>query len=101
EDFFVQPAAGDAGTALGAAQYVWHEVLGHERTFTMDHAYWGPGYDESRLRETARALAAGAIVGWFQGRTEWGPRALGNRSILGDPRRPETKEVLNARIKRR
>lgn len=129
---YVQPAAGDAGTALGAAQYVWHQVLGHERAFTMDHAYWGPGYDDARLqaalrarlpgfesgagpgarvrragseaellRDTARALAGGAIVGWFQGRTEWGPRALGNRSILGDPRRAETKEILNARIKRR
>ena len=132
-DLFVQPAAGDAGTALGAAQYVWHHEMGKERTFTMDHVYWGPGYTEDRLRaalearfpgfaaagqvdgvrlqraaseeallgETARALAGGAIVGWFQGRTEWGPRALGNRSILADPRRPETKAILNARIKRR
>ena len=134
-DLFVQPAAGDAGTALGAAQYVWHEVLGRERGFAMGHAYWGPDFPEARIRaalagripgfdgaspcrsdgllvrraeseeglldETARAIAAGAIVGWFQGRTEWGPRALGNRSILGDPRRPQTKDVLNARIKRR
>jgi carbamoyltransferase len=137
EEVFVQPAAGDAGTALGAAQYVWHHVMGHARGFRMEHAYWGPGYTEERLEgalrerlggldsgqtvtaagttvrmrravsdqdlfgETAAALAAGRIVGWYQGRSEWGPRALGNRSILADPRRAGMKDELNARIKRR
>jgi carbamoyltransferase len=131
-DVFVQPAAGDAGTALGAAQYVWHQVLGRPRARVMDHAYWGLGFAEDRLlaalreripgfasgraegarvervadeaalyRDTAAALAQGRIVGWYQGRSEWGPRALGNRSILADPRRGDIKDVLNARIKRR
>ena len=137
-DVFIQSAAGDAGTALGAAQYVWHHELGHPRRFVMQHSYWGPEFSEAEIaqamrsaiadfrpelaetsqrcgdldirrnpddvslaRETAAALAAGEIVGWFQGRTEWGPRALGNRSILTDPRRAEMKDVLNARIKRR
>jgi carbamoyltransferase len=122
---FVQPAAGDAGTALGAAQYVWHQVLGRPRGFVMEHAYWGPSFDAGAidaavqaapregvrvrrvqrehdlLEETAAALDAGLVVGWYQGRTEWGPRALGNRSILADARRPEMKDLLNARIKRR
>jgi carbamoyltransferase len=137
-DVFVQSAAGDAGTALGAAQYVWHNELGHARQFVMEHSYWGPEFSEAEVtaaivaaipafqpwlseatqsvgglqiqriadesvlaRQTAAALASGEIVGWFQGRTEWGPRALGNRSILADPRRAEMKDVLNARIKRR
>jgi len=137
-DVFIQSAAGDAGTALGAAQYVWHGELGRPRHFVMEHSYWGPEFapadighairslipdfrpepggasqrcrdleirqmaDEASLvREIAAALASGEIVGWFQGRTEWGPRALGNRSILADPRRAEMKDVLNARIKRR
>jgi carbamoyltransferase len=129
---FVQPAAGDAGTALGAAQYVWHQVLGRPRGFVMEHAYFGPGFTEDRIAaalrdrlpgsgsetrngararrfmdegvlasDTAAALARGEIVGWYQGRSEWGPRALGNRSILADPRRAEMKDVLNARVKRR
>jgi len=131
-DVFVQPAAGDAGTALGAALHVWHQDLGRPRAFVMRHAYFGPAFAEDRIaaalrarlpgfesgaadgirvrrwnetsglfRDTAAALARGAIVGWYQGRGEWGPRALGNRSILADPRRPEVKEVLNARVKRR
>jgi len=122
-EVFVQPAAGDAGTALGAAQYVWHHVLERPRSFVMEAAYFGPGFgdgrieaalrgcrgakatrsesDEALYRDTAAALAAGSVVGWFQGRGEWGPRALGNRSILADPRRAEMKDVLNARIKRR
>jgi carbamoyltransferase len=135
ERVFIQPAAGDAGTALGAAQYVWHQVLGRPRGFVMEHAFWGPGFDEAAveqalrrslpgfdgqrswrsaelalrrhtreaelLHDTAAALAGGQVVGWFQGRAEWGPRALGNRSILADPRRREMQDTLNARIKRR
>ncbi|MDR7559591.1 MAG: carbamoyltransferase N-terminal domain-containing protein, partial [Armatimonadota bacterium] len=121
ERVYVQPAAGDAGLAVGAAFYVYHQVLGHPRSFVMDHAYWGPEFDaavirravdaaglryrelpeEVLCRETARHVAEGKIVGWFQGRMEWGPRALGNRSIVVDPRRPEMKDVLNRRIKHR
>jgi carbamoyltransferase len=125
---YVQAAAGDAGGAIGAAFAVWHK-LGGARSFVMDHAYWGPEYgpdmiaplllenqaqlseshcaveeisDTSDLcRRTAVHIADGKIVGWFQGRMEWGPRALGNRSILCDPRRSDMKAILNAKIKRR
>jgi carbamoyltransferase len=126
EQIFVQPAAGDAGLALGAAYFVHHQVLGQPRSFVMEHAYWGPGYkpeqvraaiaagrlraegmeisehpEEEIAREAAKELAAGKILGWFQGRAEWGPRALGNRSIVADPRRADMKDILNARIKHR
>ncbi len=126
EQVYVQPAAGDAGLAVGAAFHVYHQVLGQPRRFVMDHAYWGPGFSpeqirraldaspvarggfrvadlppEQLVRETARRIAAGKIVGWFQGRAEWGPRALGNRSIVADPRRPEMKQILNERVKHR
>jgi carbamoyltransferase len=121
DELFVQPAAYDGGTSLGAAAHVYHHVLGFPRSYVMDHAYLGPEFDEARCRRaleeggltylpldddelierTAGALAEGRIVGWFQGRMEFGPRALGNRSILADPRREELKDVLNARIKRR
>jgi carbamoyltransferase len=118
---FVQPAAGDSGTAIGAAYWVWNQLLGRPRGFVMEHAATGPEYtdeecaaairaaglDSARLdddvlfAEVARAIEAGQVVGWFQGRMEFGPRALGNRSIVVDPRRPEMKDVLNARIKHR
>jgi carbamoyltransferase len=114
EDVFIQPAAGDNGTALGAAFYVWNHVLGKPRTFEMRHAYWGPSFDAradgaSRRFEdttglvdwTAEQIASGRVVGWFQGRMEWGARALGNRSILADPRRADMREILNAKIKLR
>jgi carbamoyltransferase len=135
QDVYVQAAAGDAGTALGAALYVHHAVLGARRDgFVMEHCAWGPAYgeadarqavaagipesggrdgaygeirietipDEDRLvTQTAEALARGEVVGWFQGRSEWGPRALGNRSILADPRRTDMKDLLNLKIKRR
>jgi carbamoyltransferase len=125
ERVFVQPAAGDAGLSLGAACHVYHQTLRQPRKFAMDHSYWGPGfsadeirraitsregssevrvaeYDEDSLvKSAAQSVAQGKIVGWFQGRAEWGPRALGNRSILADPRRPEMKDVLNQRIKHR
>jgi carbamoyltransferase len=125
ERVFVQPAAGDAGLSVGAAFAVNHQVLGRPREFTMDHAYWGPQFSPSEIRKvldraaasdgaeiadfdetalveaTARHIAAGKIVGWFQGAAEWGPRALGHRSILADPRRPEMKDILNRRIKHR
>ena len=116
---FIQPAAGDAGTAIGAAFWVSNCELGEPRRFVMEHAYWGPEWDaeacqsalsRSGLQATpcadpvdraAELVAAGGIVGWFQGRMEFGPRALGNRSILADPRRAEMKHLLNARIKHR
>ncbi len=129
DEVYVQSAAGDAGLAIGAAMYVWHHELGHRREFTMEHSYWGPEFsagqigalldgaradleregctvqkidDEAELnRRTAEAIAQGRVIGWFQGRMEWGPRALGNRSILADPRRPEMRDILNAKIKRR
>jgi carbamoyltransferase len=116
---FVQPAAGDAGNALGAALWVWHHELGLPRSWSLEHPFWGPEArdDECRraleaarlpFRECADApadaaarLAAGDVVGWFQGRAEMGPRALGNRSILADPRRAEMKDIVNERVKRR
>jgi carbamoyltransferase len=125
---YVQSAAGDAGGAIGAAYVAWHR-LGGGRSFVMDHAFWGPAFsgaeieklldercdeivqagcvveeipDEEELcRRAAAAIADGAVLGWFQGRMEWGPRALGNRSILCDPRRGNMKAILNAKIKRR
>ena len=120
EEVFIQPAAGDSGGALGAALYVYHVLLGRPRQFTMEHAYWGSAYGPDRIREAvARAglraehfgdddrlidrvvddLIAGKVIGWFQGRFEWGPRALGNRSILADPRRAEMKSIVNEKIK--
>ncbi len=128
-DLYVQAAAGDAGGAIGAAYWVWNQELHNGRSFVMEHAYWGPAYgddaideaiahrrddldaarcsmhrvvDERELcRRTAEQIAAGDVVGWFQGRMEWGPRALGNRSIVCDPRRADMKSILNQKIKRR
>jgi carbamoyltransferase len=120
-DVYIQPAAYDGGTSVGAAYYVQHQKLGASRSFVMDHAYWGPEFSEGRMRaaleaaglvgkefpidevvdRTADALADGAVVGWYQGRLEFGPRALGNRSILTDPRRHDMQDILNARIKHR
>lgn len=125
---YVQSAAGDAGGAIGAAAYVWSRLNG-SRPGAMDHAYWGPAYDNGAIEATldakkdeiavakcqldrqdgenqlcriaAQAIADGLVVGWFQGRMEWGPRALGNRSIVCDPRRVDMKDTLNQKIKRR
>ena len=120
EDVYIQPSAGDGGAALGAALYVWHCALGNGRRFVMDHAYWGQEYsndeiaaaiedtgatatflgDESKLVEIAvDRLTSGQVIGWSQGRFEWGPRALGNRSILADPRHAENKDIVNTKIK--
>jgi carbamoyltransferase len=122
---YVQPAAGDSGLSVGAAYYVYKQILGRPGTFVMDHAYWGPQFtreairmalercringsysiqelpEQELVRRTAAHIANGKVVGWFQGRAEWGPRALGNRSIVADPRRAEMKDVLNCRIKHR
>jgi carbamoyltransferase len=121
DELYVQPAAGDSGTAVGAAFQVHNQVLGNPRSFVMSHAYTGPRYDDeaclAALRSAglageriddellfpivAERIAAGDVVGWFQDATEFGPRALGNRSIVSDPRRPDMKDILNARIKHR
>jgi carbamoyltransferase len=128
---YVQSAGGDAGGSIGAAFSTWHKVEGDKarRHFVMDHSYWGPSAsaeeiadaiearradfdaagctieqigDEAALcTRTAQAISEGKVIGWFQGRLEWGPRALGNRSILGDPRRADMKDILNLKIKRR
>ena len=120
-DVYVQPAAHDAGTSIGAALYVQHQELKVPRCFEMRHVYYGPEFTDSEIGRdleavgckyhqvpekdlignTVEAIARGKIVGWFQGRMEFGPRALGNRSILADPRRKDMKEILNSRIKYR
>jgi carbamoyltransferase len=128
-EIYVQPAAADNGTALGAAYHAWHHGLGRPRGFVMDHGYWGPEFSDAEIarvlaahagrlgrercavteqpdedalcRWAAERLAGGRVVGWFQGRMEWGARALGNRSILADPRRADMREILNTRIKLR
>jgi len=126
ENVYIPPAAGDAGLAVGAAYYVHHQILKQPRSFVMDQAYWGPEFTNDQIRqalgskrvadaglriaelpegeiasETAQRISDGKIVGWFQGRLEFGPRALGNRSIVVDPRRAEMKDILNSRIKHR
>jgi len=120
-DIYIQSAAGDAGTSLGAAVYVHNTTIHEPKRFVMNSSYWGPSYSDEIIKKhldqndlqyfttsedevisyTASAISEGKIVGWFQGRAEWGPRALGNRSILCDPRRQDMKEILNQRIKRR
>ena len=124
-ELYIQPASGDNGTALGAAYHVWHETLGKARRFTMHHGYWGTSYpdadvthaigarqdedwdytcadfesDAELCRVTAQLISEGNVVGWFQGRLEWGARALGNRSILADPRRADMRDLINLKIK--
>ena len=124
-EVYIQPASGDNGTALGAAYWVWNQELGRPRGFVMEHAYWGPAHDEQEVfaildarddeqweytvrrlpndeetaRETARLIADGNVVGWYQGRMEWGARALGNRSIVADPRRADMRDLINLKIK--
>lgn len=128
KDIYIQSAAGDAGGAIGAAFYLWNTLLGNKRDFVMQHAYWGPSFSEEELcnvlnikneeitkrnchvekfddgklcKRVAKCIADGKVIGWFQERMEWGPRALGNRSILCDPRRADMQEILNVKIKRR
>ena len=118
---YIQPAAGDEGLAIGAALHTYHSVLNQPRRHELKNSYLGPEFSDSRiqsalksaglcprrlerdtlLEETAKLIAAGSVVGWFQGRMEWGPRALGNRSIVAHPGLPNMKDVLNARIKHR
>jgi carbamoyltransferase len=122
EEVYIQPAAGDDGGALGAALWAYHTVLGRPREMVMKHAYWGEEYGDEEIRsflegagikyeyiaddnkvldQVADSIANGQVVGWYQGRFEWGPRALGNRSILADPRRNEMKNIVNTKIKYR
>ncbi len=121
KNFYVQPAAGDAGCSLGAAYYVWNQILDKPREFVMSHAYWGPKFsneecqkaldaagleyetlaDEILLPRLAKMISEGAIVGWFNGRMEFGPRALGARSFIADPRRADMREILNHKVKLR
>lgn len=127
DNIWIQPAAGDAGGALGAALSVWHEYLDNPREIkegsgdAMKGSYLGPRFTSDHIRttlssagaifeelrdaelvdRTAKLLADGKVVGWFQGRMEFGPRALGNRSILGDPRSPEMQRQMNLKIKYR
>src|SRR5271165_433151 len=118
---WIQPAAGDEGLAIGAALHTHHAVLGNSRDFMMKNSYLGPEFSDARIEAALKSagvkyqklergplldtvasrIADGDIVGWFQGRMEWGPRALGNRSIVAHPGLPNMKDVLNARIKRR
>jgi carbamoyltransferase len=119
EELYVHPAAGDSGGAVGAALYAYHTLLGKPRAFVMEHAFWGQAHDEGAVRafldgenipherldderlldRTVDALAGGQVIGWSQGRFEWGPRALGHRSILADPRRADMKDIVNTKIK--
>jgi carbamoyltransferase len=120
EEVWIQPAAGDSGGALGAALYAYHVLLGKPRKFVQEHSYWGQGFSSDEVRTAldgagvqhqfiddeealtsrmAEDLVSGKVIAIFQGRTEWGPRALGNRSILADPRRADMKEIVNTKIK--
>lgn len=120
EEIFIQPSAGDGGGALGAALYVYHCLLNRPRKFILKHPFWGKEYSKAQIESVLKnkgfpylyidrqeelldtvveALTSGKVVGWFQGRFEWGPRALGNRSILADPRNEKMKDTVNIKIK--
>lgn len=119
KNLYIQPAAGDAGTALGAALYVYYQLEKNPNKYIMTHAYTGPSFTDEEIEKeiktfnlkysyrkdyiehAAKLIADGKIIGWFNGRMEFGPRALGNRSIIADPRKAEMKDILNARIKHR
>ncbi len=121
---YLQAAASDDGTSLGAALWAWHNVAGGTERFHMEHAFWGPRYDQDEILRVAKTagdrveltsfdsdedmipavaklIADGLVTGWYQGRSEWGPRALGNRSILANPAIATMKETINSKIKRR
>ncbi|MGP0090631.1 MAG: carbamoyltransferase [Xanthobacteraceae bacterium] len=123
DNVWIQPAAGDDGIAIGCAYYGYLEILKKPRAFVMQHSYLGVQYTDERARadagkwlvrlqttntpsqnifaDSAKLLSEGHVFAWFQGRSEFGPRALGNRSILADPRKPEMKDILNKRVKHR
>ncbi len=120
-EVYIHPAASDAGTALGVCYYIFHQLLGQPRCYEMKDAYTGPAFENGKVQDVldrknlsyetyemlelvekaSELVADGNVLGWFQGRMEWGPRALGNRSIIADPRRADMKDILNARIKQR
>ena len=119
KNLYIQPASNDAGTAIGAAYYTWNHLLNNKRTYVMDTAYLGPEYSKTEIlavlrrnnlkyqycenieKEVAKLISSGKVVGWFQGRMEGGPRGLGNRSLLADPRNPEIRNILNVKVKHR
>jgi len=119
KNIFIPGPAGDTGAAIGAAYYVYHKILGNPRKYVLKTCFLGTEYDDEEIlsqiksygvkysypsdivKTTAKLLADGHIVGWFQGKMEIGPRALGNRSILADPRRADMKDILNSKIKHR
>lgn len=120
DSVFIPSAPNDAGTSIGSAYYIYNHILNNKRAFIYKHAYWGPEYRNDHdieemiskyhltfrkvkeiEKKTARLIADGSIVAWFQGRLEFGPRALGNRSFLADPRRTDMREVINQRVKKR
>ncbi|MBE9040072.1 carbamoyl transferase [Oscillatoriales cyanobacterium LEGE 11467] len=116
---YIQPAANDAGTAIGAAYEIWHQILGQPRSYVMDRPYLGPEYSDVEIQAVldehnldyhrcdnieevaAKLVADGHIVGWFQDRMEMGPRALGSRTLLADPRNPNMRDILNIKVKHR
>ena len=126
-NFYIHPAASDDGTAVGAAFYCWHNILKQKERFHMGHAFWGPSHSEDEIQKTiaaikmthknlsvikftsetdlinvaAKDISENKVVGWYQGASEWGPRALGNRSILANPSHPNMKEIINKKIKKR
>lgn len=118
---YIHPNAGDGGTSLGAAYYAYHYILRNKRSAVLEHAYLGTGFTNKEIEaalkkaglpaeklpvsdlydQTTEEIIKGNVVGWYQGNMEWGPRALGNRSIIADPRRDDMKDILNSRIKKR
>ncbi len=122
KDIYIQPAAGDGGTSVGVAFYIYNSLLNNPRTYVMRDAYLGPGYtseqiraflddygitysafnnDDDLIKKTAHMLHGDNVIGWFQGRMEWGPRALGARSILSNPCNPKMQDILNVKVKHR
>ncbi len=121
KNIFVQPASGDSGGAMGAALYAWHQIQNKKRKFPLQHAYWGPQFSQKEilkflhknkikykklsrkqlLKIVAKSINEDKIVGWFQNAMEWGPRALGNRSILANPINPKMRDIVNDKIKHR
>ena len=122
KNHFIQPASTDDGTALGAAYYCWHNHLKRKERFVMKHSFWGPSYNEDEIlneinkknlkykkfdntneltKHAAKVISESNVVGWYQGRSEWGSRALGNRSILANPAHKNMKDIINSKIKKR
>ena len=122
KNHFIQPASTDDGTALGAEYYCWHNHLKRKERFVMKHSFWGPSYNEDEIlneinkknlkykkfdntneltKHAAKVISESNVIGWYQGRSEWGSRALGNRSILANPAHKNMKDIINSKIKKR